>query len=52
MHAWSVSMFREQKVVSLMDAIRKSSLMPAQRPESMSTQMCGGVRHVVCDGRL
>src|SRR5262249_10848396 len=30
---------REEKVVSLMDAIRKSSLMPAQRLESISTQM-------------
>jgi dihydroorotase len=30
---------RDQKVVSLMDAIRKSSLMPAQRLESMSPRM-------------
>jgi N-acyl-D-aspartate/D-glutamate deacylase len=30
---------REEKVLSLMDAIRKSSLMPAQRLESMSPQM-------------
>ena len=30
---------REEKVFSLMDAIRKSSLMPAQRLESMSPQM-------------
>jgi N-acyl-D-aspartate/D-glutamate deacylase len=30
---------REQKVISLMDAIRKSSLMPAQRLESMSEPM-------------
>jgi N-acyl-D-aspartate/D-glutamate deacylase len=30
---------REDKVLSLMDAIRKSSLMPAQRMESMSPQM-------------
>ena len=30
---------REEKVLSLMDAIRKSSLMPAQRLESMSQQM-------------
>ncbi|HXB74055.1 MAG TPA: amidohydrolase family protein [Candidatus Acidoferrales bacterium] len=30
---------REEKALSLMDAIRKSSLMPAQRLESMSPQM-------------
>jgi N-acyl-D-aspartate/D-glutamate deacylase len=30
---------REEKVISLMDAIRKSTLMPAQRLESMSSQM-------------
>ena len=30
---------REENVLSLMDAIRKSSLMPAQRLESMSPQM-------------
>jgi len=30
---------REDKALSLMDAIRKSSLMPAQRLESMSPQM-------------
>jgi dihydroorotase len=30
---------REQKALSLMDAVRKSSLMPAQRLESMSAQM-------------
>jgi dihydroorotase len=30
---------REEKVLPLMDAIRKSSLMPAQRLESMSSQM-------------
>ena len=30
---------REEKVLSLMVAIRKSSLMPAQRLESMSPQM-------------
>lgn len=30
---------REEKVLSLMDAIRKSSLMPAQRVESMSSQI-------------
>ena len=30
---------REEKLLSLMDAIRKSSLMPAQRLESMSPQM-------------
>jgi N-acyl-D-aspartate/D-glutamate deacylase len=30
---------REEKVLSLMDAIRKSSLMPAQRLESMSAPM-------------
>ena len=30
---------REEKVLSLMEAIRKSSLMPAQRLESMSSQM-------------
>jgi N-acyl-D-aspartate/D-glutamate deacylase len=30
---------REEKALSLMDAIRKSTLMPAQRLESMSTQM-------------
>ncbi len=30
---------REEKALSLMDAIRKSSLMPAQRLESMSMQM-------------
>ena len=30
---------REDKVLSLMDAIRKASLMPAQRLESMSPQM-------------
>ena len=30
---------REDKAVSLMDAIRKSSLMPAQRLETMSPQM-------------
>jgi N-acyl-D-aspartate/D-glutamate deacylase len=30
---------REQKALSLMDAVRKSSLMPAQRLESMSPQM-------------
>ena len=30
---------REEKVLSLMDAIRKSSLMPAQRLESLSPQM-------------
>ena len=30
---------REEKVLSLMDAIRKSSLMPAQRLESISSQM-------------
>ncbi len=30
---------REEKVLSLMDAIRKSSLMPAQRLEAMSPQM-------------
>jgi dihydroorotase len=30
---------REEKVISLMDAIRKSSLMPAQRLESISAQM-------------
>jgi N-acyl-D-aspartate/D-glutamate deacylase len=30
---------REEKTLSLMDAIRKSSLMPAQRLESMSPQM-------------
>jgi dihydroorotase len=30
---------REEKVLSLMDAIRKSSLMPAQRLESISPQM-------------
>jgi N-acyl-D-aspartate/D-glutamate deacylase len=30
---------REDKVLSLIAAIRKSSLMPAQRPESMSPQM-------------
>jgi N-acyl-D-aspartate/D-glutamate deacylase len=30
---------REEKVLSLMDAVRKSSLMPAQRLESMSPQM-------------
>jgi N-acyl-D-aspartate/D-glutamate deacylase len=30
---------REDKALSLMDAIRKSSLMPAQRLESMSSQM-------------
>jgi dihydroorotase len=29
---------REEKVLSLMDAIRKSVLMPAQRLESMSPQ--------------
>ena len=30
---------REQKALSLMDAVRKSSLMPARRLESMSPQM-------------
>ena len=30
---------REEKVLTLMDAIRKSSLMPAQRLESMYPQM-------------
>ena len=30
---------REDKALSLMDAIRKSSLMPAQRLEAMSPQM-------------
>src|SRR5258705_665496 len=30
---------REEKVLSLMDAIRKTSLMPAQRLESISPQM-------------
>ena len=30
---------REQKALGLMDAVRKSSLMPAQRLESMSPQM-------------
>ena len=30
---------REEKALSLMDAIRKSSLMPAQRLEAMSSQM-------------
>ena len=30
---------REEKALSLMDAIRKSALMPAQRLESMSSQM-------------
>jgi N-acyl-D-aspartate/D-glutamate deacylase len=30
---------REEKALSLMDAIRKSSLMPAQRLESMSPRM-------------
>jgi N-acyl-D-aspartate/D-glutamate deacylase len=30
---------REEKALSLMDAIRKSSLMPAQRLEGMSSQM-------------
>jgi len=30
---------REEKAMSLMDVIRKSSLMPAQRLESMSAQM-------------
>ena len=30
---------REQKALTLMDAVRKSSLMPAQRLESMSPQM-------------
>ena len=30
---------REEKLLSLMDAIRRSSLMPAQRLESMSPQM-------------
>ena len=30
---------REEKALSLMDVIRKSSLMPAQRLESMSPQM-------------
>jgi N-acyl-D-aspartate/D-glutamate deacylase len=30
---------RDEKVLSLMDAIRKSSLMPAQRLEAMSPQM-------------
>jgi N-acyl-D-aspartate/D-glutamate deacylase len=30
---------REEKVLSLMDAIRKTSLMPAQRLESTSPQM-------------
>jgi dihydroorotase len=30
---------REERVLSLMDAIRKSSLMPAQRLESISPQM-------------
>ena len=30
---------REQKALGLMDAVRKSSLMPAQRLESMSAQM-------------
>jgi len=30
---------REEKALSLMDAVRKSSLMPAQRLESMSPQM-------------
>ena len=30
---------REEKALSLMDAIRKSSLMPAQRLEVMSPQM-------------
>src|SRR5947208_10297986 len=30
---------REQKALSLMDAVRKSSLMPAQRLESLSAQM-------------
>jgi dihydroorotase len=30
---------RDEKVLSLMDAIRKSSLMPAQRLESISPQM-------------
>jgi N-acyl-D-aspartate/D-glutamate deacylase len=30
---------REERALSLMDALRKSSLMPAQRLESMSPQM-------------
>ena len=30
---------REEKALTLMDAIRKSSLMPAQRLEAMSPQM-------------
>jgi dihydroorotase len=30
---------RDEEVLSLMDAIRKSSLMPAQRLESISPQM-------------
>jgi hypothetical protein len=36
--ACSVKFVREENALSLMDAIRKSSLMPAQRLESMSPQ--------------